>query len=45
LTLGDTANNSSIPISTGIATPATHILFFVIAFFLSTLMFSPDLSR
>jgi hypothetical protein len=30
LTLGETANNSSIPISTGIATPATHILFLVI---------------
>jgi hypothetical protein len=32
LTLGDTANSSSIPISTGIATPAIQILFFVIAF-------------
>jgi hypothetical protein len=33
LTLGETANNSSIPISTGTAVPPIHRLFLVIALF------------
>jgi hypothetical protein len=39
LTLGDTANSSSIPISTGAARPATNIFLFAIALFPFDLMF------
>jgi len=34
LTLGDPANSSSMAITTGVAKPATHNLFFVLSCFL-----------
>jgi hypothetical protein len=43
LTLGDPANSSSIAIISGVATPTTFILLFVILCFLSVFLFLPDL--
>src|SRR5580658_6047778 len=43
LTLGDPANRSSIAIISGVATPTTFILLFVILCFLSVFLFLPDL--